>query len=61
MPKQQTTDELIEASRKARAEFWEAFASLCATIDNAKERIAALKREDEEARIDPEDLNKKES
>jgi hypothetical protein len=59
MPKQLTTDELIEASRKARAELHEALASLFTTIDMARDRFQQIKDDDLNARMQPED--KKES
>jgi hypothetical protein len=54
-------DELIEASAFARFELRLAIASLAATIDEARDRFETIKREDESARINPEDLNHKES
>jgi hypothetical protein len=59
MPKQLTTDELIEASRKARAELREALASLFTTIDMARDRFQQIKEDDLNARMQPEE--KKES
>jgi hypothetical protein len=55
MPKQLTTDELIEASRKARAELREALASLFTTIDMARDRFQQIKEDDLNARMQPED------